>query len=178
MSSASCTTWQWTLADDDGESCVWQPIGESEATLLEHAYLQSWDRLELTLNGRPYVVDPFFCDADANFAIPTGEHDGPGILISRLPQADTDDPQVPCSVKQLSTVVRVLPSLELAGTDNQVTNTVKSGLHWRSDSHTENYNEGDPAEWISSIESKPAVRGHSLTAPLAAATVLAHLRRG
>ncbi|CDJ45032.1 hypothetical protein, conserved [Eimeria tenella] len=74
---------QWTWAESHGTSAPWKPLGESETKLLDHAYRESWGRLELDIEGKPYVIDPFFLDAEAHFAAPLHSDAEPGIFIAR-----------------------------------------------------------------------------------------------
>ncbi|KAL8430788.1 hypothetical protein Efla_004024 [Eimeria flavescens] len=81
--SWSAAAWRWGLVNEEaGGPRLWHAVGESDAALLEHAYLQAWARVELSLNGRPYAVDPFFPDAEANIAAPADNLQGPLLFLS------------------------------------------------------------------------------------------------
>lgn len=93
MESASGVTWGWTNVDASLRSHRWAPLPESEAAVLEHAYVCSWDRVELVLEGRTYVVDPFLPDFEANLATPLTEQGARGILVARLSASPVDSQQ-------------------------------------------------------------------------------------
>ncbi|KAL8275090.1 hypothetical protein Esti_000969 [Eimeria stiedai] len=83
MDSGAGVTWRWSAADTAETRSIWKPVPKTEATLLEHALLQAWSRIELTIDGTPYVIDPFFPDAEANIATPIDNLRGPVLLFAR-----------------------------------------------------------------------------------------------
>ncbi|KAL8434320.1 hypothetical protein ACSSS7_003264 [Eimeria intestinalis] len=90
MEGGAGAIWRWSAADTAETPSIWEPVPQAEATLLEHAYLQAWSRLELTIAGTPYVIDPFSPDAEANIATPVDDLGGPVLLLARIVSAATE----------------------------------------------------------------------------------------
>lgn len=83
MRTNSPSTWRWAPADNNGSHTTWKSLADSECRLLDHAYQESWDRLELDIDGRPHVIDPFSSNAHIHVAVPLGNEGGPGALLAR-----------------------------------------------------------------------------------------------
>ncbi|KAL8455672.1 hypothetical protein Emag_000494 [Eimeria magna] len=90
MDSGAGAIWRWSAAKTVETPSTWEPVPQAEATLLEHAYLQAWNRIELAIDGTPYVIDPFLSNGAANIATPLDDPRGPVLLFARIPSVATE----------------------------------------------------------------------------------------
>ncbi|CDJ32888.1 LOW QUALITY PROTEIN: uncharacterized protein EMH_0014050 [Eimeria mitis] len=94
MPADSPSTWWWTPADSDRSPAMWKLLPDSESRLLQHAHDESWDRLELDIEGTLYVIYPFSSNAQTHIAVPLGNEGGPEAVITRANDAE-DEPKIP-----------------------------------------------------------------------------------
>ena len=83
MRMNSPSTWFWASIETYGSTAIWNPLADSECSLLEHACGESWGRLEIDIEGRPYVIDPFSSNDYIHLALPVGNAGCCGLLITR-----------------------------------------------------------------------------------------------
>lgn len=161
MASASGSIWWCTTADETVDSCIWQPVAESEAALLEHAYRQSWDRLELTLNGKLYVIDPFVSDTETNFATPMAEQGGPVLLVTRVAEALGEGVAASSFLHTINRFVNSLPKLWRETEAIQSDDTLQAPMGCYSGSSNDNFPQApDVAVGRPSSRSTPEIPSH------------------